>query len=236
MEAEKTVNQLGSIWTESSIKFKSEMERLQQKLAETEKRRVAAEKQLKSLRGDTKSVNGENQRLRKQLAEFTSAVRMEKARNDTEAHLKELNSVLVKRVDQLKHENVELKSMVEMGNVSAQVDAWQHETVEYKLRETEKDLEMERKLRAKLEQDLKARDVENMAMQQSLQVATANATDAEVKSFDARMQVERAEEKASEAMLHAARCQEAMEGWFFLFFFFFFFFFLLFSIFIFYFH
>jgi chromosome segregation ATPase len=115
MEAERTVNQLGSIWTESSSKFKSEMERLQLQLSQTEKRRVAAEKALKSVRGDTKSMTGENRRLKKELAEFEQALRAEQARTNTINQLKELNTLYLKRLEDLKHENTELKSMVEMS-------------------------------------------------------------------------------------------------------------------------
>lgn len=213
-EAEQTVNQLGSIWTESSAKFKAELERLQRELAQTEVKRLAAEKALKNARVDNKSQNNfksENRRLKKELAEFASALRFEQARAEETNRLKDLNKLLLKRLEVLKEENVELKSVVEMGRVSEQVATWQSEMSEYKLRELERLLELERAHRAQLEDEVRARAAEQTAAVARLQNALAAAADAEVAGFEARMQVEQSEERAAEANMNAARSQEAME-------------------------
>jgi chromosome segregation ATPase len=214
-EAEKTVNQLGSIWTESSRKFKSEMDRLKGELHETEMR---AQKALKSVRGNTKSVTGENRRLKRELAAFASQLSMEQARNQEISKLKEINKLMLKRLEdgknenlELKNENVELKGMVEMSNISSQVDIWQKETVEWKLRNAENELESERQQRASLSEMLVARDGELAATKGELLAASAAATDAEVKCFETKMALEVANERVDESAMQAARCQEAIE-------------------------
>lgn len=232
-DAEKMVQQLSAaltslsakndevvgFWSESALKFKSELEKLQRKGKDAEKAR--------------KSLNERNRKLKEKLfnrnedwKRFYRELGPDAVVNEQQlAELKRLNKLVLSRVDEQKEEIKALKVSLneekkrrtqaelerDESSVFAQADAWQQEAQAFKMDQVSAELEAERTKNLYLEQELAKCRQELQSTKQIAISSTQASAESELKVFQAEMRVEQAEESANEAIMVAARYEESLE-------------------------